>query len=456
MTMNNDFDVRAGFYRLDITPPLGVNLLGYYQQRLADGILDELEINAVAVEKERHTVIILAVDNIGIRTAFLNEARAAIAKELRIRESAIFIHSTHIHTGPMLNTEENLELDIEKEYSQIVFRKLIDCSKLAVADLRSAKTGIGESTAEHIGFNRRYCMKDGTVQTNPGVNNPNISKCIGLVDNGISVIRFCRESGEDIVIANYANHADTIGGTKISADWVGQARRTFERAIPNTRCMILNGAEGDINHINVFPKAGEFNGLKIDFDNVPRGYAHAVHMGNVIAGAIMQVYEKVNFIKTEKIRFITKIVNVPSNLPTTEELERAKYIYKMHIEGRDKELPYSGMQLTTVIAEAERVNALANGPEKMPMLISVLVIGNIAIVGFPGEPFSGIGIELKKTKGWDMIMPCCLVNGKEGYFPMIDSYNEGGYEAKCSRFKAGVAELLIEEAKKILNGFLKE
>ena len=33
---------------------------------------------------------------------------------------------------------------------------------------------------------------------------------------------------------------------------------------------------------------------------------------------------------------------------------------------------------------------------------------------------------------------------------MIEAYVEGGYEAKSSNFKAGVAEIIIEEGKKIL------
>ena len=46
-----------------------------------------------------------------------------------------------------------------------------------------------------------------------------------------------------------------------------------------------------------------------------------------------------------------------------------------------------------------------------------------------------------------MVMPSCNSNGKEGYFPMKDAYDEGGYEARSSKYKAGIAELLIEEGK---------
>lgn len=42
------------------------------------------------------------------------------------------------------------------------------------------------------------------------------------------------------------------------------------------------------------------------------------------------------------------------------------------------------------------------------------------------------------------------IHNSEGYFPMQDSYDEGGYEARSSRFKAGVAELIIEKGQKLL------
>ena len=41
--------LQIGFSRLDITPPLGTHMAGYYVERLAEGILDPLEVNAVAV-----------------------------------------------------------------------------------------------------------------------------------------------------------------------------------------------------------------------------------------------------------------------------------------------------------------------------------------------------------------------------------------------------------------------
>ena len=80
-----------------------------------------------------------------------------------------------------------------------------------------------------------------------------------------------------------------------------------------------------------------------------------------------------------------------------------------------------------------------------------IAIGNVALIGVPGEPFTGIGRGLKEAEGWDLVLPCCLTNGDTGYFPMMDAYVEGGYEARSSSFKAGVAELIIAEGKDLLD-----
>ena len=98
---------------------------------------------------------------------------------------------------------------------------------------------------------------------------------------------------------------------------------------------------------------------------------------------------------------------------------------------------------------------LENELDRYEMLLSGMRIGRILFVGIPGEPFTGVGRALKATDGFDLIIPMCNTNGKEGYFPMQDSYDEGGYEARTSSFKAGAAEFIISEGKKLINEMTK-
>ncbi len=450
-----NYDLKVGFSRITINPPIGVNIRGYFHQRLNEAILDDLEINTVAVEKDGVAVALVSIDCEAADTTYYEAAREYAAKATGLDKKAIFIHTTHTHVGPCFGREDAWTNDIDREYDSFVMKKIADSIVYAITDLKPARMGIGVSKAERIGFNRRYLMKDGTTKTNPGVNNPDIVRSIGLLDERVNVIRFERECGDNVVIGNYGNHPDVIGNNKSSADWPGFTRRIFEKAVDNTKCVFFNGAQGDINHVNVKPVGGDLNGMFNDFDDVTRGYAHSRHMGNVVAGALMNVYEKVEFIPVNEIKFVEEVVNVASNMPTPEEMEEARYIHQMHLDGKDAELPYKGMMFTTMVADAERKVRLENGPEFFPMNLTAIKIGDVAFLGIPGEPFTGIGMGLKEAKDWKMVCPTCLTNGNRGYFPMKDSYDEGGYEARSSSYKAGVAETIIAEGTKILDNLRK-
>jgi hypothetical protein len=67
----------AGFGRLDVTPPLGIPIVGYYKPRFAEGVLDELEVNALALAVEDKKVVLLSVDNCGFSLKKMNEYTAA-------------------------------------------------------------------------------------------------------------------------------------------------------------------------------------------------------------------------------------------------------------------------------------------------------------------------------------------------------------------------------------------
>jgi hypothetical protein len=294
-------------------------------------------------------------------------------------------------------------------------------------------------------------MKDGSVRTNPGVDNPDILAPIGEVDEWVNVLRFDREGGKSIALVNFGNHPDVVGGDLISGDWPTLYRHRLEKAMDNVKTLFFNGAEGDVNHVNVNAKDGDLNDTFHDFDDVARGYGHARHMGNVIAGAVMQVYDKVNYVDVDKLHSRVQTVTVPANKGKPEELPLAHKYNDLHKAGKDSEIPYTGMQLTTVLAQSARIVRLENGPDSFKMDISGVVIGDVALVGIPGEPFTGVGRGLKEATGWDVVLPCCLTNGCRGYFPMLDAYQEGGYEARSSSFKAGSAELIVTEGCKMLD-----
>ncbi len=445
--MNN---LKAGFGRANINPPMGISIRGYYKPRFAEGILDDIEVNALALQCGDIKTVLITVDHCGIAQELADVYRKAVSEATGVSDENVFISATHTHTAPglLLETEDELVA----EYTKFVERRIADAAKFAVDDLKDAKMGYGKGCAPNVAFIRRYVMKDGSIKTNPGVNNPDILRPVGEIDESVNVLRFDRVGADTIVFVNFANHPDVVGGSKISADWPGLLRTDVEKIIDGTKCIFFNGAQGDINHVNVHPKAGDLNGMFMDFDDVSRGYAHAEYIARVVTGGVLQAYDKVNYVDVDTLISKQNVINVPSNRPDPKDIPEAHRINDLHEAGKDNELPYEGMMLTTVVAEAARMVKLENGPDAFDMRLSAIVIGPVALIGIPGEPFGGIGAGLKATGGYDMILPCCLTNGSEGYFPMQDSYDEGGYEARSSKFKAGVAEYIIEQGQKLLKG----
>ena len=412
--------LKVGFARVNITPPLGIPIAGYYQLRLADKVLDELEASALALYDGKETALVYSIDLLEIKSECSEPILDFLSEELSVKKESIFLACTHTHTGPQLDGEA--EPQLRREYISFLKRRLRDAGHLALSDLKDARMGWGVSRAENIAFIRRFRMKDGTIHTNPGAFNPETVCPVGEVDDRVSVVRFDRDGGESVVVAHFAVHPDTIGGCVISADWPGFARRTLEKALDNVKCLVLNGAIGDVNHVNTNPVGGYMNDLAPDFDDCVRGYGHSRHMGRAVAGAVMQVYDKVAYESDTRVGALQSRLACPSNRPKPEDLPGAERICALHNAGRDDEIPFTGMQLTTVVAEAERMLALKDGPDAFTFRLSAVRVGPVALVGIPGEPFSQTGREIKAARGWALALPCCCVNGYENYFPLVERW----------------------------------
>ena len=442
--------LHVGFGRVNITPAMGTPIGGYYVVRLAEKVLDELEANAVAFAMGDKKALLISADISGLFYQFAEPLCQHISKETGVPADCIFITCTHTHTGPEVNLNRKILPEKQEAYFPFFCSRLVDAARFALQDLKPARMGWGVGQAPGIAFVRRFRMKDGSTRTNPGINNPDVLAPIGDVDERVGVLRFDREGGETIVLANIGIHPDTVGGCVISGDWPAFTRRILEKTIDNTRCVLLNGCQGDVNHVNTNPAPGQNNDLTMDFDDCMRGYGHAKHMGMTVAGAVMQVFSKVAYIPVESMTAMKRMLVHPSNMPKPEELPEAHRINDLHKAGKDSELPYEGMLLTTIVAEAERMVDLENGPEKFDLSMGALTLGDVALVGIPGEPFTEIGVRIKDTEGWKQIMPVCLTNGCEGYFPSPEAYAAGGYESRSSNFRPHVSVKIVEGCKELL------
>ena len=450
-------DFKVGFSRADITPPLGVPMSGYTFLRTASAVRDRLELNALAISDGRNTAILMAADLLDLQDGdYAVELRRRIAAAAGVPVEAVYFHCTHTHLSPATGkADPNSEtsFDGDAAYCERLLDTACAAAKAAIDDLAPATISIGRAEARRISFIRRFRMKDGSIRTNPGVGNPEIKEPIGRPDETAQVIRFRREGRNEVVAVNFGTHPDTIGGDAISADWPGFARRFVEKSLDGVRCILFNGALGDANHVCVDPGPGEREGLKRDFDDVDRGYEHAQHMGRVVAGAVMSVYGKCAPVEPGEVSYAVKDVVVPSNRPKPEELPLAHRYSELHASGKDSEIPFRGMELTTVVAEAGRMLRLENGPDAFSMPLSTVSVGSaIRFVGIPGEPFTEIGRLIKGESPSAMTFVTCITNGYYGYFPTAGAYREGGYEAQSSIFGPTVAQDLVSAARAVGQG----
>ena len=451
----------AGFARVDITPPLGSFMPGYFGDRRAKAVLDPLQINMVAFSDGRTTALVAQYDTVGLSDSVADLMRVAIARATGIDRDAIILHASHTHDGGYLSQRagrgpeaaaDSRATEIDRLYVDFCVARSADAAVEAVADLRPARLSFGRSVARRISFVRCYLMKNGKVQTNPGTNNPDIVRPVGTADETVQVLRIDREGAKPICLINFQTHPDVVGGETITADWPGLTRRVFEAAtMGEALCLVINGAQGDVNHCNVLPLPGELNGLRRDFDAVDRGYAHAWHMANVLAGSALGVWLKCAPIEAGAIRFLVGSARVPANKARDDDeknLAWANEVWALHEAGRDAEISAKygchEMELTTEVARAERIRAMANHADFHDLPLFTLAIGpDLAFCGFPGEPFNEIGVAIRKASPFKLTIVSCLTNGSRGDFPFSDSYRQGGYEAATSPFGPSVADDLI-------------
>ena len=445
--------LHVGYAKVNINSQLGCDLAGYYIPRCAKGFLDDLEAHAIALSLGDTQMVIISVDTCYLKVPLVNRYRSAIEAATGISADQLFLTATHTHTAPRLTPVDTTPPDDTTiaRYADLVEERLIELVKLAISDLKPSKMGFITGYApDRVAYIRLYQMKDGSAMTCPPINDPNIDHPIGVLDQRMHILRFDQDGGESIVLANYGLHADTVNGELLCSDWVGWMRRTLDKALDGVKCICLIGCQGDVGSTHVFPEGGDMNDTEISFDNEMKSPGMARFVGRALAGTVLQVYDKVEYVDVDDLQILHKWIDIDSNRPSPEELPLAHRYKALHEAGRDDEIPFTAMELTTVVAEATRMCNLEFGPDTFQLELTGIKLGPVALLGIPGEPFTDIGVRIKETEGFRMIMPVALCNGYEGYFPSAAAYAAGGYESRSSRFRNNVSDLIVDGSKQLL------
>ncbi len=417
--------MKAGFARVDMTPPLGTPLAGYYEQRLAQGVRDPLSLNALALSDGDSTVVIVTADVLGIRRTYADEIRVGIAARTGLPVDHVMIMALHQHTSMRIADAWERSALTDKVYARMLYRKFADAAQMAIDDMSDAAISfaIGE-TAEKIAFIRRYRMKDGSVRTNPGKHRDEVLHPIGEADNNVRLVRFVREGKNDIALVNFSTHPDTMGGKMISADWPGFVRRFVEEDHSHTHCICINGAQGDSNHIDPWREEKQ------------SGYFRAEHMGRVIADTAGKLWDATTPAAEGKLYSAARLVWNFTNKKGSEYYDECAALYYAHWRGEEhpKQTAHG-----YDIGECERIVKLRErGMIFQCVPVNVISLGDIALVGFGGEPFMHYA-QLAREQAPDKFVICaCCANAYEDYLPTDSAFDEGGYEATSTAFTKGL------------------
>lgn len=431
--------LQTGFARMDITPHMGVSLRGQYFARYADGVLDPLLGTAIAFCDGETKAVLMSLDNIGIPQLLQDRLRQTVATYMELPREAVFIACTHIHQGP--GTSKETGEIVEPEYVNWLEKRLCDIAFLAMQDLAPTTMQYTHGKVEDVAFVRRYRMKDGSAKTNPGWQNPNIVAPIGTPDEQSTLLILKREEKPEIGIVNFQVHPDVIGGTKISADYPKFVRDTYEANVPNSLCMYINGANGDLNHIDVRLGPGQNR----------HGYERSKYMGRKIAMSVIANYPLARPLTGEKVRFGQSELLCTYNKGKPEEMEDALWLYDLYLKEGHKAAGAAAKEKGILsVPAAVRIVNIKDEPDEKALHVTALAVGDAVFAGFPGEPFTQIGKSVKQASPFAVTLIACAANGYEDYFPMLDSFIEGGYESESAMYMAGTAERMIEASSDLI------
>jgi hypothetical protein len=290
------------------------------------------------------------------------------------------------------------------------------------------------------------------------------------VDNELNVLTLRDEYEKTIaVLINYACHPVTMGGKAfnlIASDYPGVAADLIEKVKGDeTVSLFFNGAYADTHPIKARVPGYSYNS-QVKGDELAR------KIGTILGVSALRISETTHTCSSITIHTCSEIVRVPlEKVPSEEELRDRISKDRQRLEDLMKEkasrcdwwwlkqgLDWYGY-LLELYGKGKRFETFED------LEVQLVRIGDMYIVGLPGEVFSQIGLEIKsraRKLGLERVLVLALTNGNPGYVPAEDDYTiappgKRGYELEGSYMLygrplvgSGTATLMIETAIKLI------
>ena len=460
--------MRAGTGRGNITPPIGIEHAGWGAQThdRAEGIHLDLWVTALVVEAETDAFAILDYDLMVVTVEDSDRIRADAAAVLGIDPANVRVSYTHTHAGPVwsgfLGDRSGREgQELTPGYRETVWSQTLGAVHQAKAALRPARAaaGWGESP---IAVNRRLRAPDGRMVVGQ---NPE-----GFADPKMMVVRFDDLDENPLAaLLCYAAHPIVLAyqNRMISPDFPGVAKRAVEY-LTGTDCLYLQGCAGNIMTVEAL--TGDL--------------AAAERMGTRLGAAAVEVFLG---LRTRPVRRrFDRIVEsgaplgiwaddpLPDRPPQVKVMERpiemplretappeqaeaeAEQLSQRFLELRASGAPESEALDARYRARRALIGAawakLCRGRAALPTALHGIRIDNLALVGFPGEPFAETGVRVREASPFEFTHMAGYTNGVTGYVPTAEEFAKGGYEPEwATAYTAEAAGVLEREALALLS-----
>ena len=421
---------QAGAATSNITPEIGLDIIGGFSPIPSTHIHDELHARCLVLD-DGHTQIALVVcDLLGVSRSLCLSAREQIQAATGIPAENVMISGTHTHSAASALGDRWFHSDQElNDYQKFVAHRIADGVRRAVNQLRPAQVGYGAvDVPEHV-FNRRWFMKEGSpalvspfgktdkVRMNPPGGVPELIEPAGPIDPTVSYIAVREQHGRMIsIFSAYSLHYVGTGvSADISADYFAVFCETLKKLQPASDehppfvALMANGTSGDINNINFrTPRPGKPAYEQMRY--VAEDVAKRVHesLGSVawqqqttLAARYRELDVKWRTVEPALLDWTLETQTKPENIGKPNDI---------------------------AVIYAGRVQRLAKASPETKLPVQVLRIGDICIGTSPCETFAEIGLDYRQRSSIKQSFMVELAHGYYGYLPTPRHFELGGYE----------------------------
>ena len=395
-----------GVARKIITPKVGTNLYGYRPNLASTSVNDELTATAFYFKQGECEALIVSLTLCIIPDNIAELLLSAIENNFKISRNACIVHTIHTHSGPTLGGMHGWGDADEAYIEEILYPNVLAAVGEAMESPKPVTMGIafGDSL---VGVNRRELTVENQVKLgqNPwGPFNPKMTVLSFKGEDGVSVAN----------LIHYGAHATAAGAnTEISRDWPGVMIDTLETET-GALTAFINGPEGDVG-----PRLT--NGKTTGVGDI----SYAMRHGAVAGADAVRIYKAMGIYHTPRLSVRTARVSIPlqKRIPLATALEAYEEFKGEAINHRAK----LASNYKSIIESYE------NGFEELDSTSfsqTIIKLGDVAIVSFPHELFSEIGMRIDAASAIPHVLSLSNANGCGGYFATESELCRGGYEIK--------------------------